>query len=156
MWRAKCQLTHELLLIQIFRNIFHLRETEIEQMETKKFFSLSHPSLYEYLNLLRDSQPYCMLDHFNLQIAGVIIICMGCTLFDVGLSLWCILYYAWIRDFSMLKLLTLESEIHIQRYGTMNFIPPFITAEKYAEKCRQFAWYLIWDMIYIRQNKNEI
>ena len=44
-----------------------------------------HLSLYEYLNLVRVSQPYCMLDHFNLQIAGAIMICMDCTLFEVGL-----------------------------------------------------------------------
>ena len=49
------------------------------------FSARLHPTLYEYLNLLRGNQPYCMLDHFNLQIACVIMICMDCTLFEVGL-----------------------------------------------------------------------
>ena len=97
----------------ILRNIFHTGACGNKNWAiwfprgTNRTISpFPHLSLYEYLNLVRGSQPYCMLDHFNLQIAGAIIICMDCTLFEVGLcavektALW---WYAWIWDFSTLK-----------------------------------------------------
>ena len=84
-----------------------MRQQKLSNLISKSLFSpCPHLSLYEYLNLVTVSQPYCMLDHFNLQIAGAIMICMDCTLFEVGLcgkekaALW---WYAWIWDFSTLK-----------------------------------------------------